>query len=177
MRLLHLGFAGAHHHIPSTTPPHQNVLLSNYGSDVEIFITDFGLAKRDATCKTFCGTPAYFAPEVLQRQDTVAGQGNYGKEADLWSVGVLTYVVLSGSPAFPSDSSIAAGRFTPMTGRRWESVSPEAKAFVAALIEVNPMMRLTATQALGHPWLAPQAHEEEGTSQVPAKRQRSDGGS
>jgi len=53
----------------------ENILLSSLGSDIDIKITDFGLAKRDAACKTFCGTPAYFAPEVLQRQRTVLGQG------------------------------------------------------------------------------------------------------
>ena len=61
----------------------------------------------------------------MARQDTVEGAGFYGAEADMWSVGVVAYVVLSGAPAFESsrlEEAIAAGRFTPMTGRRWTKV-------------------------------------------------------
>lgn len=58
-------------------------------------ITDFGLAKRisEEGLKTFCGTPQYFAPEVLKRRTTVHGRGRYGKAADMWSVGVVLYVL------------------------------------------------------------------------------------
>lgn len=58
-------------------------------NDVDVKITDFGLAKRanKEGLKTFCGTPQYFAPEVLKRRNTVLGVGRYGKEADMWSVG------------------------------------------------------------------------------------------
>lgn len=58
-------------------------------------ITDFGLAKRITSdgLKTFCGTPQYFAPEVLQRKMTVTGTGRYGKEIDMWSAGVILYVL------------------------------------------------------------------------------------
>lgn len=60
-------------------------------NDVDVKITDFGLAKRanKEGLKTFCGTPQYFAPEVLKRRNTVLGVGRYGKEADMWSVGEL----------------------------------------------------------------------------------------
>jgi serine/threonine protein kinase len=134
----------------------ENILLSGE-SDVEIVITDFGLAKRDATCKTFCGTPQYFAPEVLQRQNTVTGEGEYGKAADMWSVGVVAYVVLSGAPAFPGselEEAITTAAFSPMVGRRWKGVSADAKNFVSSLLMVTPGDRLTADEALLHPWIA-----------------------
>mmetsp|Transcript_17085 Transcript_17085/g.20113 ORF Transcript_17085/g.20113 Transcript_17085/m.20113 type:complete len:509 (+) Transcript_17085:122-1648(+) len=134
----------------------ENILLSGE-SDVDIVITDFGLAKRDSTCKTFCGTPQYFAPEVLQRQNTERGDGEYGKAADMWSVGVVAYVALSGAPAFPGselEESIAAASFAPMTGRRWKGVSSEAQDFIKKLIVVSAADRLTAIQAAKHPWIA-----------------------
>ncbi|CAM9269823.1 unnamed protein product [Discosporangium mesarthrocarpum] len=67
----------------------ENILLVGRDNDVEVKITDFGLAKRanKEGLKTFCGTPQYFAPEVLKRRNTVLGVGRYGKEADMWSVG------------------------------------------------------------------------------------------
>lgn len=133
----------------------ENILLSGE-SDVGIVITDFGLAKRDATCKTFCGTPQYFAPEVLERQNTIAGFGEYGKAADIWSAGVVAYVVLSGAPAFPGDrleDAISMGAFSPMTGRRWHDVSPQAKDFVQSLLVVQTEARPTAAIAAKHQWI------------------------
>jgi serine/threonine protein kinase len=135
----------------------ENILLVGDASDVAIVITDFGLAKRDATCKTFCGTPQYFAPEVLERQGTVAGQGEYGKAADMWSVGVVAYVVLSGAPAFPGDrleECISTATFSPMSGRRWHGVSEEAKDFVRHLLVKSPEQRPTAVEASKHKWIA-----------------------
>mmetsp|Transcript_43853 Transcript_43853/g.86455 ORF Transcript_43853/g.86455 Transcript_43853/m.86455 type:complete len:471 (+) Transcript_43853:94-1506(+) len=131
----------------------ENILLSGE-SDTECLLTDFGLAKRDAKCKTFCGTPAYFAPEVLAAgHDTTAV---YGKEADCWSIGVLTYVLLSGSPAFPTatlNEAVSSASFTPMEGLRWEGVSSSAKDFICKFLVVSPENRLTAAQAKHHTWL------------------------
>lgn len=69
----------------------ENILLVGRENDVDVKITDFGLAKRanKEGLKTFCGTPQYFAPEVLKRRNTVLGVGRYGKEADMWSVGEI----------------------------------------------------------------------------------------
>ena len=81
----------------------------------------------------------------------------YGKQADMWSVGVVSYVVLSGAPAFPGDDlddKVSRAEFTPMTGKRWANKSDAAKAFVRALLVVSVKTRLTAEQAVGHPWIA-----------------------
>ena len=99
----------------------ENILLISHDSDVDVKLTDFGLAKREAACKTYCGTPQYFAPEVLERQHTVKGTGRYGPEADMWSVGVVLYVLLSGAPPFKTshiNEHLPTGEFTPMEGRQ-----------------------------------------------------------
>lgn len=120
-------------------------------------VADFGLSKRAKACKTFCGTPQYFAPEVLERQGTVYGVGEYGKAADMWSVGVVLYVLLSGSPAFNNahlDEDIATGTYRPMKGKKWSRISDDAQDLVRKLLVVNPRQRLTAEQTKQHPWLA-----------------------
>jgi serine/threonine protein kinase len=69
----------------------ENILVVDRQSDVNIKLTDFGVAKNMTSegLKTFCGTPQYFAPEVLRRHNTVKGAGRYGKEIDCWSIGVI----------------------------------------------------------------------------------------
>jgi serine/threonine protein kinase len=70
----------------------------------QLFVFNFGLEKsligEEDGFNTFCGTPKYFAPEVLKHQHTVAGKGRYGKGADMWLLGVIFYVLLSGIPPF-----------------------------------------------------------------------------
>jgi hypothetical protein len=87
------------------------LLLSIYSlySDVDIKLSDFGLAKREgesSSLKTFCGTPGYFAPEVLQMQNTIKGKGSYSLEADCWSIGVIMYVLLSGTFPFKEETLV-----------------------------------------------------------------------
>eukprot|EP00640_Fibrocapsa_japonica_P006530 CAMPEP_0113951730 /NCGR_PEP_ID=MMETSP1339-20121228/87644_1 /TAXON_ID=94617 /ORGANISM="Fibrocapsa japonica" /LENGTH=183 /DNA_ID=CAMNT_0000960069 /DNA_START=81 /DNA_END=628 /DNA_ORIENTATION=- /assembly_acc=CAM_ASM_000762 len=134
----------------------ENILMVSPDSDIDVKITDFGLAKQadQDGLKTFCGTPQYFAPEVLQRRGTVRGQGRYGKEADMWSLGVICYILLSGTMPF-NDAElydhIENANYT-MEGQEWENVSDVAKHFVESLLAVKPKDRLTADRALKHPW-------------------------
>lgn len=158
----------------------ENILLVDEQDDVNVKITDFGLAKRMGAdgLKTFCGTPQYFAPEVLRRQDTVQGMGRYGKAADMWSIGVILYVLLSGSMPFADENlydDVANARFS-MTGRRWEGVSEAAQDLIRKLLLVDPSLRLTAEHALRHSWFADVVDDSSGSSSTDANGAAADAG-
>ena len=135
-----------------------SILLMSKTSDIDVKITDFGLAKRTTRdgLKTFCGTPQYFAPEVLKRRNTVAGVGRYGREADMWSLGVILYILLSGFPPF-SDHTLfdqIQNACYSLEGAEWEVVSACAKDLIRQLLTASPITRFTAHQAIAHPWIA-----------------------
>jgi len=132
----------------------ENLLLETPRSDI-VKIADFGLSKilgDEAMLKTACGTPGYVAPEVLQLN-------GYGKEVDMWSIGVIMYILLCGFPPFYEESNaqlfkaIMEGRFS-YPAPYWSGVSDSAKDLINKLLVVDPKKRLTAEQALQHPWIA-----------------------
>lgn len=133
-----------------------NLLLKDPSDDTNVKIADFGLSKiigENTLLQTACGTPIYVAPEVL------SGEA-YDKEVDLWSVGVITYILLCGFPPFFDDGSNMAGLFEQIMNGEfdypdeyWAHVSEEAKDLIDNLLMVDPAARFTATQALQHPWL------------------------
>lgn len=101
--------------------------------------------------RTACGTPGYVAPEVLKRQ-------GYKEEVDLWSLGVITYILLCGYPPFFDQNNtelfkkIMSGRYQ-FDRPWWDNVSDKAKDFIRKLLVLDPMQRMTATQALQHPFI------------------------
>lgn len=96
------------------------------------------------------GTAYYIAPEVLG--------GSYTEKCDLWSIGVILFVMLSGKPPFPGKSDdaiierVKEGTYT-FPDREWSQVTPEAKDLVRKLMEKDPKTRLSAAEALQHPWI------------------------
>lgn len=98
---------------------------------------------------TKVGTPYYIAPEVLSRK--------YDKECDLWSVGVVTYVLLCGYPPFYGDTdaeifaSVKKGEFD-FPSPDWDDISLQAKNFIRACLRIDASKRPTAREALEHPW-------------------------
>jgi len=132
----------------------ENLLLKNDSDITEIKIADFGLSKivsSQVMMQTACGTPGYVAPEILQTK-------GYEKEVDLWSIGVITYILLCGFPPFYNDNIAelfeqimnAEYDFPP---EYWHTISEEAKDFVRKLLVADPQKRMTSQQALAHPWL------------------------
>ena len=109
---------------------------------------------------TICGSSQYIAPEVAYCRN----RGSYGAPVDIWSSGVVLYVLLSGHPPWepdkvpsPHSSHTDVVPFWPQT---WGTVSDEAKAFVSALLIVNPQRRPTADATLQLPWLGMEAEVE-----------------
>ncbi|TPX35683.1 hypothetical protein SmJEL517_g01902 [Synchytrium microbalum] len=132
----------------------ENLLLSDKSKNAKIMISDFGLSKifnDDELMRTACGTPGYVAPEVLKRQ-------GYSKEIDLWSLGVITYILLSGYPPFYDQNNvelfkqIMAGKYE-FDRPWWDNVSDSAKDFIRHLLVLDPKSRYTAKQALAHPFI------------------------
>lgn len=139
----------------------ENILLTSKDREaMRVKIADFGLARKNKGsqgCRTFCGTPHYFAPEVINAfQGQQNGQpAGYGTQADLWSLGVVLYILLSGIPPFEEDGlyeQILEGKYE-FDVTEWTTISPEAKDLVSRLMTVNPKDRLTIKEASEHRWL------------------------
>jgi serine/threonine protein kinase len=135
----------------------ENILCMSRSNDVGVKLTDFGLAKSvtQEGLKTFCGTPQYFAPEVLRRNYTISGQGRYGRKADMWSLGVILYILLSGMPPFDvSQGFEALGDFQiKFPESCWKGVSSSARDLVRQLLMTDPNKRLSVVGACEHPWI------------------------
>jgi len=131
----------------------ENLLLRKE-NDTDIMLSDFGLSKfiDQGVLTTACGTPYYVAPEVLM------ASGSYGIEVDLWSVGVITYLLLCGFPPFYGDAihdvfeKIMKADFD-FPDPYWTDVSPAAKDLIKKLLVVEPSERLSAKQCLEVPWI------------------------
>ncbi len=129
----------------------ENLMFANNDLD-SICITDFGLARIGGTLETACGTPSYVSPEVLSG-------GPYGFECDVWSLGVILYVLLCGFPPFWADNDpalydlIRRGEFS-FPSPYWDAVSDAAKDLIRGMLVVDPKKRLTTEQILAHPFIA-----------------------
>ncbi|CAK4163311.1 unnamed protein product [Aphanomyces euteiches] len=154
----------------------ENFLFATKDEDAELKVIDFGLSRTDSGDQSFMttrvGTPYYIgtlkllgldlicfpAPEVLGR--------HYDKSCDLWSIGVITYILLCGYPPFYGDSdpeifaSVRSGKYSYDTPE-WVGVSAEAKDLIDHLLLLDASKRLTAAQALQHPWLSGSAPANE----------------
>lgn len=130
----------------------ENVLFMCEGMDATIKVTDFGIAHcSDEPCTQMCGTPLYVAPEVMLHKP-------YGCLADMWSVGVIAHIILVGYPPFDDDdvvqliNKVKFNRVS-LDGQEWQITTPEAYDFVSRLLVRNPDHRMSASEALQHPWI------------------------
>lgn len=134
----------------------ENLLYYHPGHDSKIMITDFGLSATrksgEMYMNTTCGTPEYIAPEILLKQP-------YTDMIDLWAVGVITYILLSGTMPFDDENRTRLYRKIlhckyNFSGEPWRDVSNQAKDFIDKLLVLDPNKRLTAADALKHPWIS-----------------------
>ncbi|XP_042866541.1 calcium/calmodulin-dependent protein kinase type 1 isoform X1 [Penaeus chinensis] len=132
----------------------ENLLYYSQDEDSKIMISDFGLSKMEDSgiMATACGTPGYVAPEVL-------AQKPYGKAVDVWSIGVIAYILLCGYPPFYDENDanlfaqILKGEFE-FDSPYWDEISDSAKDFIRQLMCVDVEKRYTCKQSLGHPWIS-----------------------
>ncbi|KDR20580.1 Calcium/calmodulin-dependent protein kinase type 1D, partial [Zootermopsis nevadensis] len=132
----------------------ENLLYYSPDEDSKIMISDFGLSKMEDSgiMATACGTPGYVAPEVL-------AQKPYGKAVDVWSIGVISYILLCGYPPFYDENDanlfaqILKGEFE-FDSPYWDDISDSAKDFIRQLMCVDVEKRYTCRQALAHPWIS-----------------------
>lgn len=134
----------------------ENLIYESNADDANIKVTDFGLAKlrkeEGKKMTTACGTPNYVAPEVLNQQP-------YGKEVDIWSLGVISYILLCGFPPFYNEDTptlyrqIRKGEFS-FPDPYWTNVSDAAKDMIQKMLTLDPKKRATAKQVMAHPWIS-----------------------
>jgi calcium-dependent protein kinase len=135
----------------------ENFLFSKPDSIAELKMIDFGLSKHmkyGEKEKDAVGTPYTVAPEVIQE--------SYTERCDVWAIGVMTYLLLSGDPPFGGcdgeplkqvRANILSCRYTFVPTHIWDNVSEEAKAFIRDLLKVDPMERPSSRKLLWYPWL------------------------
>jgi len=131
----------------------ENFLYANASEISPLKVIDFGLSvcfKPGERFSEIVGSPYYMAPEVLKR--------NYGQEIDIWSAGVILYILLCGVPPFwaETDEGIAQAIIRSRIDferEPWPKVSDNAKDLVSKMLDNNPYTRLTAQQVLEHHWI------------------------
>lgn len=136
----------------------ENLLLRNEKDDADLILSDFGFSKtftKDGCMTTRCGTPEYVAPEIILLNHRYS---SYGTKADMWSVGVIAYILLCGYPPFPFDDynmltqCVISGEYS-FPHKDWHNVSKNAKSFVKGLLQSKPDMRMSCYEALCHDWI------------------------
>ncbi|KAK4131401.1 calcium/calmodulin-dependent protein kinase type I, partial [Trichocladium antarcticum] len=136
----------------------ENLLFRTPEDNADLLIADFGLSRimdeeQFHVLTTTCGTPGYMAPEIFKKT-------GHGKPVDLWALGVITYFLLCGYTPFDRDSDFeemqailnADYSFTPL--EYWRGVSDSAKDFIRRCLTIDPAKRMTAHEALQHPFVA-----------------------
>ena len=137
----------------------ENLLLKSTHNDHDIKLADFGFATEcKKPLRDLCGTPAYVAPEIIREKP-------YGLEVDMWSCGVIVFILLGGYPPFDDANGVSdmyaqikRGAFT-FDERYWSSVSSEAQLFIKSLLQVDPSKRPSAAAAMNHDWFTKHATE------------------
>ena len=133
----------------------ENILMTDLTPEADIRLLDFGLSKiigNEEKCTEPYGTLSFVAPEVLQGKP-------YDKSVDLWSIGIITFLLLCGYLPFDdkhSEREIARQTIqdpVPFENKIWNKYSPEARTFVEGLLQKKPEKRYSIKELLEHPWI------------------------
>ena len=133
----------------------ENMLVENVknSSEINIKLIDFGTCNYITHDKTFSmrvGSPYYIAPEVLKK--------NYNEKCDIWSCGVILYILLVGYPPFKGNNTtelfenISIGKYS-VSSTGWKKISHSAKDLVCKMLEYDPAKRISSQEAMEHPWI------------------------
>lgn len=131
----------------------ENLLFWDKDEQSALGLCDFGMAhpfKNDELMHSSCGSPSYVAPEVLD--------GNYNEKCDIWSAGVILYILLSGSVPFPGESdteimrNVARAQYD-FDDIAWDSISDSAKELIQGMVCKDHTKRMSASQCLHHKWI------------------------
>lgn len=151
----------------------ENLLFRTPEDNADLLIADFGLSRimdeeQFHVLTTTCGTPGYMAPEIFKKT-------GHGKPVDIWAIGVITYFLLCGYTPFDRDSNleemqailVADYSFTPI--EYWRGVSLSAREFIKKCLTIDPTQRMTAHEALSHPFVAgePEGKDGKGSDLLP----------
>jgi calcium/calmodulin-dependent protein kinase-4 len=148
----------------------ENLLYEDSREDAHLKLADFGLSKiidSEVQTQTVCGTPGYCSPEVLKGR-------KYDTSVDMWSVGVITYILLCGYEPFYSDNEaemfkkILKCEYT-FDSPWWDDISDNAKDLISKLLVLDAKKRLTASEALRHPWVRGKAAQSSHMERTQAK--------
>jgi len=132
----------------------ENILVVNKQWPLQVKITDFGLSgltDGKQVLTSFVGTPFYLSPEIILQHE-------YGSAVDMWSCGVILYVILAGKFPFGGASDLeylkqVVRKDIRFPDDEWRDISSECKSFILRLLEKNPKKRYTADEALNDPWI------------------------
>ncbi|KAF4757042.1 hypothetical protein FOZ63_010306, partial [Perkinsus olseni] len=138
----------------------ENFVYADMSEKSRLKLIDFGLSKifsRGVPMTAITGTVYYVAPEVMT--------GKYDYSCDMWSIGVMTYMLLAGVPPFDGDTDkeilrkVSKGMYS-FSGPSWDFISSSARDFITKLLQKDPAARLSAGRALNHPWLLRWGNED-----------------
>ncbi|KAG0655583.1 hypothetical protein C6P46_000806 [Rhodotorula mucilaginosa] len=148
----------------------ENLLYRSKDEDSDLLLADFGLSKvmdeqQFSALTTTCGTPGYMAPEIFKKT-------GHGKPVDIWAMGVVTYFLLCGYTPFDRENqvdevqAICNGDYAFEPAEYWVGVSETARDFINRCLVIDQTKRMTASEALAHPWLAQRVPETSAQQQA-----------
>ncbi len=140
----------------------ENILYASTDADATLKLADFGLADiltPETMLMATCGTPTYVAPEIIALTTSDGKNGGYDSKVDMWSLGVILYILICGFPPFNAEDDrqlfkLVKHAHYEFVEPYWDDASDDVMDLISKLLVVDPAKRLSAEEALKHPWLS-----------------------